>query len=143
MQRSRRMDRIVWVAAQAEREEAERLLRNRRELDELTQKIEQLQSSRKEYMTRLGSGAAMSAVQMRELRRFIEKLDVAIRHLVHQMALKSQLDAQYQEAWIGRKRRTEALDGVAGRYRREEARAAESRAQREIEDRRLVRGAEQ
>ncbi len=139
MQRSRRMDTIVWVAAQTEREAAERLIRNRRDLDDLTQKLQQFRSNRHEYVRQLASGAAMSAAQMRELRRFVVKLDGVIRHLEQQVTLKSKLNVQHQEEWIGQKRRTEALSDIAGRYRDEEARALESRVQIDIDDRRAPR----
>jgi len=139
MQRSRRMDTIVWVAAQTEREAAERLIKNRRDLDDLTQKLQQFRSNRHEYARQLASGAAMSAAQMRELRRFVVKLDGVIRHLEQQVTLKSKLNAQHRDEWIGKKRRTEVLSDIASRYRDEEARALDSRVQIDIEDRRAPR----
>jgi len=142
MQRSRRMETIVWLAAQAERDAAERLLSSRRELDDLTHKLRQLHAGRDEYTARLASGTAMSALQMRELRHFIDKLNAAIGQLERQIQHKQQVNAEQQDAWVGRKRRTEALGDIAGRYRREEARTAESRAQRELDDRRVRRDTE-
>lgn len=138
-QRSKRMGTVLWLAAQSERAAAERLISSRRELNELSGKLAQLQAGRAEYMTRLESGASMGASQMRELRRFVEKLDVAIAQLQQQVRHKEQVSTQHQEQWHGQRKRKEAIGNIAERYQRAEERAAESKLQFEIDDRRVTR----
>jgi len=134
--KNKRMDTVLWLAAQSERAAAERLLTSRREVDDLSQKLAQLQAGRSEYLARLASGTTMGVGQMRELRNFVGKLDIAIAQLQQQLAHKQNLNDQHREQWQGQKRRQDALGSIADRYRREEARAAENKVQREIDDRR-------
>ncbi|MCG3144200.1 MAG: hypothetical protein HONDAALG_01604 [Gammaproteobacteria bacterium] len=134
--KSKRMGTVLWLAAQSERAAAERLLASRREIDDLSHKLAQLQAGRSEYLSRLASGTTMGVAQMRELRNFVGKLDIAISQLRQQLAHKQDLNDQHREQWQGQKRRQDALGDIADRYRREEARAAENKVQREIDDRR-------
>ncbi len=134
--KKKRMDTVLWLAAQSERAAAERLLASRREVDDLSQKLAQLQAGRSEYLSRLASGTTMGVAQMRELRNFVSKLDIAISQLQQQLAHKQNLNDQHREHWQGQKRRQDVLGNIADRYRREEARAVENKVQREIDDRR-------
>ncbi len=134
--KSKRMGTVLWLAAQSERAAAERLLASRHEVDDLSQKLAQLQAGRSEYLSRLASGTTMGVAQMRELRNFVGKLDIAISQLQQQLAHKQDLNDQHREQWQGQKRRQDALGDIADRYRREEARATENKVQREIDDRR-------
>lgn len=134
--KGRRLETVLWLAAQSERTAAERLLASRREVDDLSQKLAQLQAGRSQYLSRLVSGTTMGVAQMRELRNFVSRLDIAIAQLQQQLAHKQNVNDQHREQWQGQKRRQDALGGIADRYRREEARAAENKVQREIDDRR-------
>lgn len=134
--KGKRLDTVLWLAAQSERAAAERLLASRREVDDLSQKLAQLQAGRSQYLSRLASGTTMGVAQMRELRNFVSKLDIAISQLQQQLAHKQNLNDQHREQWQGQKRRQDALGDIADRYRREDARAAENKVQREIDDRR-------
>ena len=137
--KNKRMDTVLWLAAQSERAAAERLLASRREVDDLSQKLAQLEAGRAGYLSRLASGTTMGVAQMRELRNFVNKLDIAIAQLQQQLAHKETLNDQHREQWQGQKRRQDALGNIADRYRREEERVAENKVQREIDDRRPTR----
>ncbi len=132
--KGKRMKTVLWLAEQSERAAAERLLASRREVDDLAQKLAQLQAGRSQYLSRLVSGTTMGVAQMRELRNFVSRLDIAIAQLQQQLAHKQNVNDQHREQWQGQKRRQDALGDIADRYRREEARAAESKVQREIDD---------
>lgn len=138
--KSKRMNTVLWLAARAEREAADRLLASGRELEELNATLMQLESGREDYVARLTGGASMGLAQMRELHGFISKIDVAITQVRAQIAQKEQLNHRHRESWQGEKKRSQALDGVVDRYRREEAKVAEARLQREIDDRPPRRG---
>jgi flagellar protein FliJ len=133
--KSKRMSTVLWLAERAERDAAEKLIASARELEELQQTLRQLQAGREDYVAQLSGGARMGVARMRELYGFISKIDLAITQVRSQLAQKEQTNARHREHWQGEKKRSQALDGVADRYRREEAKVAEARLQREIDDR--------
>jgi flagellar export protein FliJ len=135
IRKSKRLDVVRWLAANSERNAAEKLLASGREVEEINRMLEQLLAGREEYVERLTGGNSMGVAQMRELRGFINKLDDAIAQLQAQLAHKEQLNTKHREHWQGEKRRSKAIDGVVDRYRRAEANADEQRLQREIDDR--------
>lgn len=129
------MDVVRWLAANSERDAAEKLQASGREVEDIHRTLEQLLLGREEYVARLSGGTSMGVAQMRELRAFVAKLDEAIAQVRAQLAHKEQLNAKHREQWQGQKRRTQAIDGVVDRYRRSEQNAEEQRLQREIDDR--------
>jgi flagellar export protein FliJ len=133
--KTRQIKTVQWLAARAERDAAEKLIASGRELEELQQTLQQLEAGRQDYVAQLSGGARMGVARMRELHGFISKIDLAIAQVRTQLAQKEQTNHRHREHWQGEKKRTQALDGVADRYRREEARVAEARLQREIDDR--------
>jgi flagellar FliJ protein len=134
------MNTVLWLAARAEREAADKLIASGRELEELNATLLQLQTGREDYVAQLTGGARMGVAQMRELHGFIAKIDAAIMQVRAQVAQKEQVNHRHREHWQGEKKRSQALDGVVDRYRREEAKVVEARLQREIDDRPPRRG---
>ena len=126
-----RMTTVQWLAMRSVRDAADELIASGREVNELTSQIEGLRAGREEYVTRLSSGNAMG---LAELRLFISKLDGVIDKLQQQLKRKEQQNTRHREQWQGQKRRSQALDNIGDRYRREEEQNREAKLQREIDD---------
>ena len=105
-----------------------------RELATQQNQLRSLRSYQAEYLKRLGDGGALSSYEAQKLRVFVQRIEQVIAGLDHKLRLAERRCERERLRMLGHQRRTNALEEVANRARDREARAAEERLQREIED---------
>jgi len=136
MVKSKRIEPIVNMAHDSEREAAKALGDALQLLDKSVQQLDQLKGYREEYHQRLTSSgeAGMNAQTMNEFRSFIAKLTQAIQQqeaVVEQAQRHLEAKKQY---WFARRGHSKALDTVLDRYLQREQRQERKREQRELDE---------
>lgn len=137
MKRVKRLQPLVSLATQTEREHASRLVEAERRLAEASQRLEELIRFRQEY-ERAFHDRATSGTEMRSLREsrlFIACLDDAVRAQEHQMdELRGRVSAE-REQWGAAATRKQVVAKVVERAT-VEATSREARfLQRELDER--------
>lgn len=137
MTKSGRLQRVAEISRKAEQTAAQTLATSRRQLDNYRQQMHELEAYREEYRARFRSGSAtpMNGFEAQKLSAFITQVDRVIDGLHAKIAHATQTHNLQRDAWAQQRSRVDALDGVAGRARRQEQNAEEARDQREIDDR--------
>ncbi|MCC6201944.1 MAG: flagellar FliJ family protein [Gammaproteobacteria bacterium] len=135
MTRSRRLQRIVDLAATVERIAATALVLSERQVEECERQLQQMRSYRQEYdQLLLGGDEPVGAQTLRDQRRFVFRLDDIIAVLEHKLGQHRAMQHQRQVAWLRQHRRTQALSDVQQRTARGELLRQDARRQRELDD---------
>ena len=118
MVKSKRIEPIVNMAHDSEREAAKALGDALQAYEGSVQQLHQLQQYRQEYHEKLSSsgGVGMNAQSLVEFRSFIAKLGLAIdqqQEAVEQARLALEEKKQF---WFGRRGRSKALDKVLDKH---------------------------
>lgn len=131
MTRSKRMQPVVEVTVQREREAAKRLGEAQQRMQATEQRLDELVRYRDEYTQQFANGGSLTAARLRDYRVFLERLNQAVEQ---QRALvtraRQEADAQRQR-WLDSHMRVQALGKVVERYRDEERGHQERRLQKE------------
>jgi flagellar FliJ protein len=100
-------------------------------------KLVQLKQYHDEYLARfeLAARKGLSSAQLQEYRAFLDKLDQAIGQQERVVAASKLDHSNKKEDWRESHTRTQALDKVVRRYRRQEQQSAERQEQKESDDR--------
>jgi flagellar export protein FliJ len=135
--RSQRIQRIAQLSRRSELSAAGTLSAAQRELEQCTAQLQELTTYREEYRASLrsGSAVAMNGAQVQKIRAFISQIDTVIDSLNVKIRQCTERQNLTRAMLIKTQRRANALDAVADRERRQESSDAESREQREIDDR--------
>ncbi|MBI4696180.1 MAG: flagellar export protein FliJ [Gammaproteobacteria bacterium] len=136
MDRSKRLERLVDLSNTAERVAAQALARTNGDLQQYQTQLQELQAYRNEYQSALtgGDGVVITAYDAQKLRVFLQRIDAAIAQIEQMLANAERRCELEREAWMKKRLRADALEGVADRARHHEAGVAEQRLQREIDD---------
>lgn len=133
-QRSLRLERLVGIAEREERRAAEALGRLRAELARREAQLGELNAYRKAYAASSRSTPGGTSAHWKDYQTFLGRLDGAI---VAQKQLAADavagVDAA-RDAWMQKRKRSEALKKVFERNRRAEAQAAARREQRRLDE---------
>ena len=136
MTRAQRIKRIAQLAETDKQVATQTLSASRRARDENARRLEEFQSYRHEYLQALREGGAtLSAARVREIRRFIDQLELTINALRRDLDRCETRCVEDLAKWAGESRRSRALADVATRSARDDLRAKEGRAQHELDDR--------
>lgn len=136
MKRSRRIGRIHELARQREEALLRSVGRTRTRLAEEEERLETLRRYRQEYETRfrdLGRGGLRAGIASDYL-RFVARLDAVIREQETRVGVAREEHEQALLHWRVGRRRTESLDRLARRVRRDEDRRSLRRAQTELDE---------
>jgi flagellar FliJ protein len=137
MSPSKRIKPVQQVAATRERDAARTMGHARQLLAQEEAKLVQLKQYHQEYLARFQqvSSQGMSAAQLQEYRAFLSKLDDAIQQQEKVGATSVANHTTHRDNWKQKRTRTQALDKVVQRYRREERKSADRVEQKENDER--------
>ena len=131
-QRSQRLKRLVEIAERDERAGAETLGRLRAELARREAQLGELNAYRRTYAAASRSMPGSTSAHWKDYQSFVGRLDRAI---AAQKQLVSDAEAGVgaaRDAWMQKRKRSEALKKVFERSRQAEAQAASRREQRRL-----------
>jgi flagellar FliJ protein len=131
MIRSKRMQPVVNVTANREREAAQRLGEGQQRVQAAEQRLEDLIHYREEYTQQFASGGSLNTARLQDYRIFLDRLNQAVDQQHQQVTLARQECAGLRQRWMALHTRAQALDKVVERYRGEERSDQEKRDQKE------------
>ncbi|MGA7800077.1 MAG: flagellar export protein FliJ [Gammaproteobacteria bacterium] len=139
MTRSKRMQPVVRVAEDRERQAARALGDAQRALAENEAKLTELIGYREQYSRDFSAagGAGLDARRVHEYRVFLDRLGVAVSQ---QSAAVEKLRGDCERSrqrWLETRTRAQALDKVTERYQSVERKAEERREQHDMDERAL------
>ncbi|MEN8165865.1 MAG: flagellar export protein FliJ [Pseudomonadota bacterium] len=137
MSPSKRLTPVRRFAQSREHKAARHMGQSHKTLQEEEAKLNQLKQYHQEYLRRFDAAArkGIGAPQLQEYRAFLEKLDQAIRQQRDVVSASMADHSNNKDNWRQKHTRTQAIDKVVDRYRRQE-RANEGRhEQKESDDR--------
>ncbi len=137
MVKSRRLRPVQRVAVSKEQTAARQLGDSRRRMHEQEQRLDELCQYHAEYLGRFNSAAkhGMSATQLQEYRAFLSKLERAIKEQEVIVLERRSECSGHKDQWQQKHVRTQALDKIVDRYKQEERKGVDARAQKESDDR--------
>lgn len=131
MTRSKRMEPVVEVTVQREREAAKRLGEAQQRMQAAEQRLDELVRYRDEYTDQFANGGSLAAARLRDYRIFLERLNQAVEQQ-RVLVVRAQQEAESQrQRWLAMRTRVQALGKVVDRYRVEERSQHERRLQKE------------
>jgi len=139
MTRSKRMQPVQRVVHNREQSAVQKLGQSQQNLDAQRARLEELRAYRDQYARDFESsgGGGLKAVRIQDYRVFLNRLSEAIRQ---QETLIEQCCNQHEQTrrqWIETRSRSQAIDKVVHRYRREEHRQQARKEQQEQDERAL------
>ena len=137
MKRSRRLEPVVKVAENHEKQAAKALGDSQTALAQTQQRLSELEHYREEYLKRFHSAGAvgMSAAQMADYRLFLANLDGAITEQERVVQRAAAVVEQHRQAWFNRRGKVKVLDSVVARYQADERRDEDRKEQNDQDDR--------
>lgn len=137
MSRARRLEQVAKLTAEQEKKAAQALAAAASRLEEAKARLESLYRFRSEYFQ--PSEAAMSAIQLHQLRVFLSKLGSAIEEQEATLQKLRQEYAALQSAWQQAYCRRRGIEKVRADLCRQEQAALERRLQGELDDRAVAK----
>lgn len=137
MKKSKRMQPVRRVKQQHEQELAKQFGQAQQAYLNEQQQLTMLRQYREDYLTSLRDPAAhglSSAQQLQKYQQFVLRLEKAITNQQEMVVLKEQAVEAARQAWAQANAQLQALDGLIGRMRDEEARQMDKREQRTLDD---------
>ena len=136
MPRSKRMQPVVRMAEDRERNDAREFGQRQRHLADMQQKLAELQMYRDEYARRFEAAGScgLHAMQLRDYRMFLDRLSEAIAQQKVAIARACQEVDKHRQDWLQSRRRVQALDKVVERYQRQEHDIERRREQNECDE---------
>jgi len=135
--KSRRLGRVRDLADTEEREHCRTMGEAQRALDAHERRLEELETYRREYAARGAAareGASLPSARYADYRNFLKRLDDAVRAQSQVVLTNRQNRDAHRDRWLAKRRRAESLGRVVDRFRADEARAAEKRLQKTLDD---------
>ncbi|MBI5041006.1 MAG: flagellar export protein FliJ [Gammaproteobacteria bacterium] len=134
MTRSKRMQPVVNVTANREREAAQRLGECQQRVQAAEQRLEELIQYREEYTRQFANGGSLNTARLQDYRIFLGRLNQAVeqQHVVLERAREE--CAALRQRWLDMHTRAQALDKVVERYRDEERSDQNRRDQKETDE---------
>lgn len=131
MTRSKRMQSVVEVTANSERESARVLAELQKRVLAAEQRYQELIRYRDDYTQQFASGGSLSVARLQDYRIFLGRLNQAVEQQ-QQLVERAQQDcAKQRQRWMAIHTRVQALGKVVTRYRDEERSDNERREQKD------------
>ncbi|MFA7388765.1 MAG: flagellar export protein FliJ [Thiohalobacteraceae bacterium] len=134
MTRSKRMQSVVEVTANREREAARRLGEAQTRAQAATQRLDELIRYREEYTRQFADNVSLPAARLQDYRVFLNRLNQAVEAQQKLLARAEQDCATQRSVWMEIHTRAKALDKVALRYRDAERSDQDRREQKETDE---------
>lgn len=134
MTRSKRMQPVVNVTANREREAAKRLGECQQRIHAAEQRLAELIKYREEYTQQFASGGSLNTARLQDYRAFLNRLNQAVDQQGHQVAQVSHECEGLRQRWLALHVRAQALDKVVERYRGEERSEQDKREQKDSDE---------
>ena len=131
--RTRKIDKIVSLAASEERRLGEEAGRSRRHLDEQLARLGELNAYRHTYAKKSPSGSSVSAAQWQDYQSFLHRLDGAVQAQQQIVSDCEQTLETHRQRWLAKRRRLESLERVLEKYQQQD-RAFEDRLEQKALD---------
>ncbi len=131
--RTRKIDKIVSLAASEERRLGEEAGRSRRRLDKQLARLGELNAYRHTYATKAPEGSSVSAAQWQDYQGFLRRLDGAVQAQQQIVNDCEQNLEAHRQRWLVKRRRLESLERVLEKYRQAD-RAWEDRLEQKALD---------
>ncbi len=131
MTRSKRMQPVVDVTVQREREAAKRLGEAQQRVQAAEQRLDELVRYRDEYTQQFANGGSLTAARLRDYRVFLDRLNQAVEQQRTLLARAQQEAETHRQRWLDSRTRVQALGKVVERYRDQERSQHERRLQKE------------
>jgi len=122
MTRSDRLKPIIKIAESREKEAARLLGQYQQMLDRHESKLGELLNYRKEYreqFIQVGT-EGIDGAKMRDYQTFLQRLDIAIGQQKHVISQAIRVYEHQKQVWQQKRSRTQVLDKVVDRYRKDE-----------------------
>lgn len=133
MTRSKRMQSVVEITANREREAARRLGDLQQRLQAAEQRLDELIRYREEYTQQFANGGSLTTARLQDYRSFLGRLNLAVDQQRAVVERTQQDCAAQRECWLEIRGRVQALDKVVSRYRSAERSDHERREQKEAD----------
>lgn len=134
MIRSKRMQPVVNVTANREREAAKRLGECQQRIQAAEQRLAELIKYREEYTQQFASGGSLNTARLQDYRAFLNRLNQAVDQQRHQVTQVSHECEGLRQRWLALHVRAQALDKVVERYRGEERSEQAKREQKDSDE---------
>ena len=131
--RTRKIDKIVSLAASEERRLGEMVGRCRRRLDEQLARLGELNAYRHTYAKKSPQGSSVSAAQWKDYQNFLHRLDGALQAQQQIVSDCEQTLETHRQRWLAKRRRLESLERVLEKYQQAD-RATEDRLEQKALD---------
>ncbi len=133
--RSKRMAIVLQLAERAEQDAAEKLALAREQLGGDEQQLDQLQSYRQDYISRINAKVgAQSVQQMLSDRSFVGQLEQAVEAQQHKVRQTQQNYQQHLHLWQQAYHKRSNIEELINRMRDAESQEAEKRLQKELDE---------
>ncbi len=137
MEKSKRIEPIVNLAKNSERDAVKALGEALQALNSQLERRDQLIAYKAEYAERLSSSGSLgiNAQHLNEYREFIDKLGQAIEQQDQIVSLARNTLEEKKRFWFAKRGRSKALDTVLDRYLENEQNQLDKIEQKELDDR--------
>ena len=132
--RTRKIDKIVSLAANDERRTGQEAGRSRQRLDEQLARLGELNAYRHNYASKSPSGSTVSAAQWQDYQNFLQRLDGAVRAQQQIVNDCEQNLETHRQRWLAKRRRLESLERVLDKYEQQDRAYEDKLEQKALDD---------
>ena len=118
--RTRKIDKIVSLAANEERRVGQEAGRSRQRLDEQLARLGELNAYRHNYARKSPSGPSVSSAQWQDYQNFLQRLDGAVRAQQQIVNDCEQNLETHRQRWLAKRQRLESLERVLDKYQQQD-----------------------
>ena len=133
MTRSKRMQPVVNVTANREREAAQRLGESQQRIQAAEQRLDELIRYREEYTQQFANGGSLNTARLQDYRIFLGRLNQAVEQQRSLLERAREECAVQRQRWLDLHTCVQALGKVVERYRDEERSDQDRRDQKETD----------
>ncbi len=136
MKKSNRLKPVQRLSEAREQDAAKALGDSNRHVSEQEQRLADLENYREEYARyyQQRGEQGVTAAKLMELQRFLHNLNKAIEQQQQVVAMARQRSEQSKQQWNNARGKSQALDKVVERYRKEEDRSASRQEQKDNDE---------
>lgn len=132
--RSKKIDKIVSLAASEERRYGAETGKSRRNLEEQTARLGELNAYRHSYSELSQSVSNVNSAHWKDYQNFMQRLDHAVKSQQQIVRDSEQNLDLHRRRWLAKRQRLESLQRVLESYRDQETLYAERQQQRALDD---------
>lgn len=131
--RTRKIDKIVSLAAAEERRLGEQAGRSRAYLDDQKDRLGELNAFRHNYAEKNPGTVGVSAAHWKDYQSFLNRLDAAVSAQAQIIRDGERNLETHRQRWLAKRQRLESLERVLDKYK-DQDRAYESRLEQKVAD---------